>query len=220
MFDTPDDAVQRLDNSLVLLDKRPVYLMHDTRYNYVAEDIISQETKIVHVNDEIGNGTLDIRAYDLGYVNVRDHTSLIEGKRNQVMFMARRPVRKYKAGVTYENTNQVAYSDREKRHVYSNLPQGFLRKKYVGECIIGEYPDFWKTYEELKESKESTSFAINRRIAFKKDEMGIIKIHYFLQPVAYLDANSKSVLYPRNFRYHNKQLVHELDKYKLNFRET
>lgn len=174
-WDNGNDVHMRLNGSVIKYRNRPVYVNaegHDLTVD--TFDLINKEKHRVDSADE----ELDISAQKLGYVN--------DGK-GDIYYPYRMPARRQKQGLSTDNCGQV-YVDPVTRTVMDK--GGFLAKNQLtsnafGYMMMNDYPDVHECVETLNKKQDWVGMAFGRKLALVRDDVGIIKLHYFNQPVGW-----------------------------------
>lgn len=179
MFDNLNlnDASMRVKNSVIKYKGSPVYINDvfekDEHILYAAyTDLISRaERKKVLLNSK----HFDWKAFSLGYVN-----SINLG----AIYVERRAVRKYKAGLSQGNVSILGPNGEG----FENVPDDLLYSRSLGDTIQGTYPTIAVALKRVQ-GKKSKCVAFDRRFAFYRDEMGLIKLLFKNKPIGWLNED-------------------------------
>lgn len=125
------DLGMRLKDSVVMFNKRPVYVDVIEGTTLGVQDLLSGEQIAVNLPHD----SLDIRPVPLGYINTERGT----------YYAARVPVRRYKQGL---NTSNLRLHNNGSVRISS-----LLTSKALGRCIMGSYPSFSVALRNALEGK-------------------------------------------------------------------
>lgn len=181
-YESTRDVELRLRHSVVMYQGRPVMVMNIEDVNSViVEDILEGEAKRVKVSD------LDLQpaSAPLGYV--------LSGEN---VFMAmRKPVRKFKQGLTQENmiVRPVSFG----RRVEALRGRGVhFGSKEVAKTMIGDFPDIGKAFQDVRSGRMSiVPFSRDWAVADVEDDLSIV---FRGEVVGYATDNSVKLL-PERF---------------------
>lgn len=181
-YESDKDIELRLNGSVVMYEKRPVLVQGVMGKGVVRiTDIISDQNKDVKVS------SLDLSpsSMPLGYV-------LSEGK---LFFAQRRPVRKFKQGLTRDN--MFVFDALEKpndKEMLAIIRGGGMRPNIhpasatFARAILGEYPDVGTAFSTVRAGKaKALPFSREWAVADKDDELCLL---FRGDVVGYVGANS------------------------------
>lgn len=181
-YESTRDVELRLRHSVVMYQGRPVMVMNVEDINSViVEDILEGEAKRVKVSD------LDLQpaSAPLGYVLAGDN-----------VFMAmRKPVRKFKQGLTQENmiVRPVSFKRRDEPLRGRGVHFG---SKEVAKTMIGDFPDIGKAFQDVRSGRMSiVPFSRDWAVADVEDDLSIV---FRGEVVGYATDNSVKLL-PERF---------------------
>lgn len=168
-YESSRDVELRLKGSVVMLNKRPVFVQDVIGEDRVrVTDILSDENKDVKVS------ALDLSpsSMSLGYV-------LAEGK---LFFAQRRPTRKFKQGLTKENIFTFDALDKPDDKAMADILRGAGLRPHINpfsaafaRSLLGEYPDVGTAFRKVR-SGESKALPFSREwaVADKDDELCLL----------------------------------------------
>lgn len=181
-YESTRDVELRLRHSVVMYQGRPVMVMNVEDVNSViVEDILEGEAKRVKVSD------LDLQpsSAPLGYVLAGDN-----------VFMAmRKPVRKFKQGLTQENmiVRPVSFKRRDEPLRGRGVHFG---SREVAKTMIGDFPDIGKAFQDVRSGRMSiVPFSRDWAVADVEDDLSIV---FRGEVVGYATDNSVKLL-PERF---------------------
>lgn len=177
-YNSVDDKIRRLHNSICLYDNKPVYVqarnVYDNKGSLITlgeEEVLlnplgefphiekmadSYFTKVKYTDDRFC-----YRAFPLGYVNYKGHAVYVE----------RTPSQQQTQGLT---TNQLVVSEDAARSF--NL-SAMIRSSAMIDCILGIYPTI-KEAELLLSDGGVSSIAFDRNFSLKKISSGLTFLNY------------------------------------------
>jgi hypothetical protein len=86
------------------------------------------------------------------------------------------------------------------------------------DAINNKYPDFDQAKHQVAKSKNVKELAVSPKIHLARDEIGLVKIHYFGTPVALLSSLDK-VLVPEKYMLYTDLLEAEVPGLKCEIME-
>lgn len=195
-YDNNQDISQRLASSVLKYEDDFYYASLSDRVE-LALDLYplrsrAQREKTVSANDE----KLFHGAFPLGYVNSKDKT---------VQYLTRMPVRRYKVGITPENTTVLEFFKNNGRPQFRRVPvdKSFLVSPEARSTYLGQYPTFDEGMELVK-SKEWDRIAVDRKMAIGFDDLEILKVSWFGTTVGIFSKNK--ILVPEKYGVYAKLL--------------
>ena len=160
-YESERDVELRLRHSLVMWEKRPVVVQAaESKDKVIVDDLLTGRSSSVRI--EALNLAPD--AAKLGYV-IDD--------RGRVFFSMRKPVRKYKQGLTQDNF--FAFNALEKP-VERLFGQGRSEvspfSKSVAKTIVGDFPDIGEAFQAVRSgASKIVPFHREWAVADKEDEL-------------------------------------------------
>ncbi len=181
-YESTRDVELRLRHSVVMYQGRPVMVMQvEDIDQVVVEDILQGESKRVKVSE------LDLQpsSAPLGYII-----------HEQGVFMAmRKPVRKFKQGLTQENMIVKPVTLGRRTEALRRSPIHFGGKE-IARTMIGSFPDIGKAFQDVRSGrKEIVPFSRDWAVA---DHEGDLSIAFRGEVVGYATDNSVKLL-PERF---------------------
>lgn len=159
-YESTRDVELRLRHSVVLFERKPVIVM-DVRdvENVVVQDILSGDDKHAKVSE------LDLQPSHapLGYVMTP----------HGVYMAMRKPVRKYKQGLTQDNlivkgVLQKRGEDVPRRPVHFSSVE-------LAKTMVGDFPDIGKAFQSVRSGdKKIVPFSRDWAIADHEDDLSIV----------------------------------------------
>lgn len=181
-YESDKDIELRLNGSVVMYKQRPV-LVQGVMGNGVVRvtDIIADTNADV----KVGELDLDPSSMKLGYV-------LAEGK---LFFAQRRPVRKFKQGLTRDNLFVFDALEKPNDKDMIGIMRGGGGRPHIhpgsaafARSILGEYPDVGTAFTKVREGKaKALPFSREWAVADKDDELCLL---FRGDVVGYVGANS------------------------------
>lgn len=151
-YESEADVKLRLGSSLVRKGETPVYIKGVESINKViVYDPIKRETDFAKVSD------LNLTPVPLGYVE-RD---------GEVLYVTRKPTRKYKQGLTQEN--MVAKDVLSGRLVALRIDDRGLSK-----AILGQYPSIEQSFQQCRDGADIVPFSREWAVANYKGELCVM----------------------------------------------
>lgn len=161
------DLGQMLNSSLCMYKNKPYYIISINGY-YTARvfNLLTQREELLEKVDE---NTFSAPTTRLGFINVK----------NFVVYASRIPIRRYKVGLSNENTHfqllpEVNYKDGGALQVYLSD----LQRVEIADAIMNRYPTIAEAWEKTKLGANIVAFdkqfAIDGRgyIYYKMDRVG------------------------------------------------
>lgn len=157
-YEKPEDAVMRLDKSVVRWKGIPVWLRCEGGYKYAPHAL--DGTSKVPATVDANSTDLDISSPELGYVNVTN------GSVQDIVYVARIPARKQKQGV---DGTGLSYRRAGGQTLHKDSQGWGVCFKDLDKTIRGEYPSAKEAYDTVTKTK-ALSVAFSRKLAFSKVE--------------------------------------------------
>jgi hypothetical protein len=134
----------------------------------------------IHSSDE----DLQVTNLNLGYCN----------RGSKAYYIVRAPVRRYKQGIDSGSCYAVPPGENPKQ-----IGKEYVSSQEFYNMLEGKYP----TYEEALKSlsRDVLIRAFSRKLAVAQDELGLYKLHYYSQPVAFLGRKDKFIV-PKRFEHY------------------
>jgi hypothetical protein len=206
MYDSVEEAGNRLNSTVITYDKSPVYVLEcDGRKNAIKAWVLPmpsfrQKDKLsIRIDDPL----CDYRSIPLGYTNCKKGSVLL----------SRIPVRGagYKQGLHGGNINiqpvhpvdvlvdmeaDGAVGVEGRAHDWNTL----IRTSGFCNMVKGIYPSIPQCIDRLQKEKDLVSLAFNRYFTLCKDQVGILYLHYKGERVGYSEFVDRFKV-PKNFQY-------------------
>jgi len=165
-----EDLQQMFVDSVCIHKNKPYYVHSiDARHQALCTNLVTQEREKLPINEE----SFIAPTQRLGYVNIH----------GGVAYTSRKPIRRYKAGISGENFN-LKLADVVFAHgsEHAKAVVETLTSKELGDCILGKYPKFKDAVERVLEGADGAvafdrQFAIttNMQILYKNYAVGYVK---------------------------------------------
>lgn len=163
-YESMRDVELRLKNSVVMCGGRPVIVTNVASIkDVIIQDILNESEASVKIAD------LDLApsSAPLGYIM----------KGDKLLMGMRKPVRKYKQGLTTENmlTWDVAEPPTDEQLCRGLPTQIRAYDKAVGKCILGAYGDIGDVFKSVRDGdKRFAPFHRNWAVAMMDDDLSIL----------------------------------------------
>jgi hypothetical protein len=152
-YETPDYAYQRLDSTVVRINKEAVYIQFLEGWHC---NIIVLATKKNYKAD-IRKVPLDLNPIPLGYIN----------RRNEAIYLTRKPLRKYKQGLSRDSL--VVKAIGEAKMAMRNKGDILLSPE-LSKCVDNIYPSLTEAFNSV-EIEKAQSVAFSRVFAINRSEL-------------------------------------------------
>lgn len=185
-YETERDVELRLRHSLVMWEKRPVIVQAaESKDKVIVEDMLTGRNSSVRI--EALNLSPD--AAKLGYV--------IDDRTGRVFFSMRKPIRKYKQGLTQENFFAFNALEKPSERLFG---QGRSEvspfSKGVAKTILGTFPDIGEAFQAVRSGgAKIMPFSREWAVGEKEDELCLM---YRGDVVGYVGDQSVKLL-PERF---------------------
>jgi hypothetical protein len=182
-YEKTEDAVMRLDNSVVRWHGIPVFLQQEEGYLFAMTplDGKSEVPKVVDANDM----ELDISSPELGFVNLSSHPVA------DAVYVARIPARRYKQGVDGQGLRCLRAGNNEDT-LFRDSKGWAVPFKDLDKTIRNEYPTAAEAYQKVTET-EALGVAFSRKFAFSKleDNPKVIRLLLAKETVGFVSIGRK-----------------------------
>lgn len=168
-YESDKDIELRLNGSVVMYNKRPV----------LVQGVLGNG--IVRITDTINDQSGDVKVteLDLNPSSMKLGYVLAEGK---LFFAQRRPVRKFKQGLTRENLFVFDALDKPNDKDMIGIMRGGGGRPHIhpgsasfARAILGEYPDVGTAFTKVREGKaKALPFSREWAVADKDDELCLL----------------------------------------------
>lgn len=197
MFDSAQDAKQKLESTVVLLDEVPIYVTNaldgdgpgKIRLRYASlpcEGRDFDDKQVEFSEERIDFRTLGSR---LGYMN-----AISRSGHKQAIYTMRTPTRKTIQGLSRANL-QFSHFESTDQMPGNNCPwEDHFSKKHFSDMLKGEYPSMGSAYDRIE--KGWTAVAFNRHFALKHKTVGPIYLEYKGRDVAWTENLDRFNLSP------------------------
>lgn len=184
-YETAADVSSRLGRSIVRYKGQPVWAEYadDGGLNLNLTNVISGDRfNGIHSSDE----DIDVRAFQTGYVNTP----------RRAYYATRVPSRRPKQGLATDNCVWWYFDTQQNTRRSCPIGRGDITSKYFFEMLNEKYPSLEDCIKKIKNMKPkfddmgdvTPSAAFSRKLAIQEDEIGVIKLHYFCQPIAMFNS--------------------------------
>ena len=166
-FYNEDQAMSYLTNSVIRLDKEPIYItgVRASRNDYrLAYSTVGnqREPREIKYSDK----KLDLSPIPLGFINYPKRTGRYPTP-NLSIWAGRSPRRGWKIGLSTgaivlqpQGTDTNILRDLDKSHLITSSP--------FRQTVVGNYPSFKKIVEKLKGDESTDSLAFSRRFCLDR----------------------------------------------------
>lgn len=201
MFDNVNDASMRVRHSVIHYKKEPVYItdIYENDESILYASYTNLITRAERNKVLLNSKHFDWTAFKLGYVNSANLGAL---------YVGRRAARKYKAGLSQGNVT-ILGPDGE-GHI--NIPEDLLYSSALGKTINGTYPALTAALKQVQD-KESNCIAFDRRFAFYRDKIGIIKLLFKNKAIGWLNEDKGLIRLGDGFDHMREELNFKGVKY-------
>lgn len=185
-YETERDVELRLRHSLVMWEKRPVIVQAaESKDKVIVEDMLTGRNSSVRIESL----NLSPDAAKLGYV--------IDDRTGRVFFSMRKPIRKYKQGLTQENFFAFNALEKPSERLFG---QGRSEvspfSKGVAKTILGTFPDIGEAFQAVRSGgAKIMPFSREWAVGEKEDELCLM---YRGDVVGYVGDQSVKLL-PERF---------------------
>jgi len=180
----PDrDLTARLDNSICRYQGVPVYIRH-TDANELTLYLLNN-LQIVFKRISSDDEDLDISTIPMGYYQYTPR---------QVVYVSRRPVRRWKQGVEADALDFKFLNVANARHIN-------IYTKAFEDMVMGRYPSLEETLKNFESSEETMEIAIHRDVVLEYlPNLKLVHVHYKGEEVGFLILGTKTVIVPSSER--------------------
>ncbi len=181
MYDTGKDALQKLGNTIILLNETPIFVTScedgpkETvliKYWQLPITVDKPEVLVCKLDEQyVDFRTLGAR---LGYMN----TESPKGDK-QAIFVSRTPKRQTVQGINGSNLVFQSFIDltNQNKSIVTQFKNLYKTQSFA-EMLKGSYPSRKKAAEMLTTEKNITSVAFARWFAFVKKQVGPVYLEY------------------------------------------
>lgn len=218
MFDTPEDASQKLASTVILFKEEPIYILSvggspkKIVLNY-WDLPMKPDSKADQRAITIGEPGLDYRTLGmrLGYMNA-EH----EKGHQQALYVSRMAVRKSIQGLSKQNTFIPDFS---KNEIAGLMPVKCLfdncyAKPFFRDMLKGIYPDLKKVKDRMENDEKLMSMSFNRLFAVTRKNVGPFFLEYKGKDIAW-SANLHKFMLAPTYKHLAETLEHHKIDYKL-----
>lgn len=202
-FIIPQDQNARLHGTIIRYDGKPYYVvvsgpvLHLYRPSKVLNTAFHHNgADADHKNVDPYDNKVDVSSIELGYVN--------KGSIRSVMYMIRRPLRRFQQGLSEQTTFQQFLPEHIKHPEeanFMNRTRDTLYSQDFEDMVSGKYPSLDLALTALREWQVKDGrgeVAVTQDIALSIDGMGIIRVYYKNSYVGWIAPNKKTVNVPSN----------------------
>ena len=188
----PQDVNLRLGGSILQhkITKHAIYVkshermnMYPPKYSIQGFDINTQ-TPI----DRLYAWDLILRSPPTGFINVHNQTKLV----------LRRPVKKFKIGLTEANTTIVDILTRYKENFHAVLSYPAL-----SQMIENQYPTANEALERLQKDQDHQSIACAKNLCFSKGKLDLITLLHYTEVIGWIPPGEKKVYLGKQYNHHS-----------------
>ena len=185
---THNDVVARLNKTIVRYKGEFMYCDCPQELNGSMKVRLHDGGLDIPLNVHSSDEDLDLKAFPLGYFN----------RAGEAFYCTRVPVRKMKQCLCLENT--VLWQGTKGHIECSALSKDAFYSKTFLYMLRNEYPPVEAVIEALGKNVNSMAFA--RRFCLASDNIGLIKLFYFLTPVAVYSKKQKTFILMERFAHY------------------
>lgn len=199
MYDTHEEANQKLRHTVVLFNKSPVYI-HEAG---------GSKDKVTLTFNYIRNGTTDMKPINsrdfefrslgglVGYSNIE----LGAGSYNETLYLTRMPVRQAHStqGLSAKNISIPAMKGSAKFGVNPmRVEFSFIYPRTAfADMLEDKYPTLYSLEREFSKKSHLCSKAFHRQFAIRRDEVGPFYLQYRGKDIGHTDDFNKWKIAPQ-----------------------
>lgn len=185
LLDGGKDVSLRLGNSVLRhkKTKHAIYVQAKEGYLINAFDIKTQ----TEIQDKTYAWDLELCSPPTGFLNIS----------NECKMVARTPVRKFKIGLTNENSYLISIHNGYKENFTHTLSLPALSAMFENE-----YPTYENALKDLMEDRQKRSIAFTRNLCFHKGDLNLITLQHYCQVVGWIPPDETKVYLGK--QYNNK----------------
>lgn len=215
LYDTENDLVARIGNTIVRYDGKPVLVIVESKTSLYLKHPVSHDTLYSYIKPS--DPLLDISCPELGYMNLA-----IPGKepRNDVVYVERLPRRQFHQGLL---NGQLSYSSLSgEPHRVPGYPYGlYLESDGFYGMLIDKYPSLDEAFDILEAEEVKTpggktisvkQLALSKDVALEKTKSGVYQVYFKCDQIGWC-TNEKRVV---NVRSHEEGWI--VSKYLQQFK--
>jgi hypothetical protein len=167
MFDNKRDAEMRINKSVVMYKKRPVYITGISEKLYCTAHELGDPG--AEHRFKVTSRLLDLKPVKTGYLNLERNT----------VYLVRTPVRRWKQGLNAENIR-----------IHADVAGGarLLDTVSMRNCILNAYPKYPEAIASIREGWRSIAF--HRHYAMSAGPAGLVFLLYRGDKVGWIKDDS------------------------------
>jgi len=181
-YQQQNEINDRYIGTVLYLGDKPFYV-YDTSFNVkglcLSGFLVGDAEK--YLEPSVADETLRDGPFNIGYVNKLPYVGRNNKTLYRASYMTRIPKRQWKQGLT----SDIIHMSPVPKQPWGEM----LKNPMFRDMLQGKYPTFDKAKSLVKGSL--TSAAFSRQLAIGKDEVGLFKLAYRGQPVAYSETGKK-----------------------------
>lgn len=197
MYDSVEEAINRLCNTVVAYDSKPVFIVDvsfDGAIKVYYKALPSYRMPNHHDGISLDDPLLNFRKFKLGYMNCKKNC----------FYVYRIPIRKYQQGLNKQNTliENLRDADELDNFDYNlNTFNNVIRFAGFAKMFEGNYPSIKQTLDLLDVDRNKKSVAFSRNFALFKDKTGVLFLQHRNERVGHLNTDSGKVSLGPNYKY-------------------
>ncbi len=165
LYGSAPDRHQRLGETYCLWNGRAVFLMYSEDYNFVAREADGREHMI-----DIRDDRFSAHPFPLGWFNQGD----------RAYYLSRNAYRTSKQGLVQRNLSLSSADGRD----LGPLGQRIQILEALDYLVVNKYPSIPDAIRTLNGTRDR-EVAVSRAVAFRTDEIGIIKVAHHLDTIGW-----------------------------------
>jgi hypothetical protein len=210
MYDTQTFASSRLNETVVLYDGKPHFVLGVGSDMTLSTHVLPGQKQ--HGKIPITDPRLNVSKFELGYMN-----QSLRGFSPITGYYTRMPARKTKQGLSWENTSFIPLSgDRKPAKKFQFSWAEFIGTQGFVDSLSGMFPSKKTALSRLSEGTH-TGQAFSRCFAFEMSTIGLVILHYKGNAIAYSEDGD---LFLAKKKYHYLREVMGDSGLKLGLKEA
>jgi len=165
LYNSPTDRHQRLSETYCLWEGRVAYLVYADDYSFTAR-LAGEREKVIDIRDD----KFSAHPFPLGWFNQGD----------RAYYMSRNAYRTSKQGLVQRNLSLSGADGRDLGPAAGRV----ALLEALDYIVAGKYPSIPDAIRTLNGTK-GRDIAVSRTVAFRTDEIGIIKVSHHLDTIGW-----------------------------------
>lgn len=197
MYDTDQEANQKLAQSVILYDGRPVFIQQCINLNLLGWFLPLKGEVNFTANLPIQDPKWRFSRIRLGYVNMADRS----------VFLARQPIRRSRQGICRDNLISCETVEKGFTNVTPDQFSRLIRIPEFVNTLKGTFPAFQECFEGVVRGGGRVSMAFSRGFCIERDDFDLAFIRHNAQRVAVSYDKSRTFNLPREFLHLRESLL-------------